>query len=101
MGDTVIFSNPRVSTMVEGREVWLGVISMTVVQGKEYRLSRFLVQKFVSLPLPDTITLRRSQPPGRWWRGWVAAALLLSKLLLRRTLQTGRDARVGGSQGVH
>ena len=69
MGDTVIFSTLRVSTMVEGREVWLGVISMTVVQGKEYRLSRFLVQKFVSLPLPDTITLRRSPPSGRWWRG--------------------------------
>ena len=34
VGDTVVFPTPRVSTLVEGKEVWLGVTDLTVFSGR-------------------------------------------------------------------
>jgi len=42
VGDTVVFPTPRVSTLVEGKEVWLGVTDLTVLPGREYNIAEQL-----------------------------------------------------------
>lgn len=48
VGDTVTFPTPRVSTMVEGKEVWLGVTDITILSGRS-QIQEQLAGKTVGL----------------------------------------------------
>jgi len=54
VGDTVTFPTPRVSTMVEGKEVWLGVTDITILRRRS-QVQEQLAGKTVGVGLEEEI----------------------------------------------
>jgi len=62
VGDTVVFPTPRVSTLVEGKEVWLGVTDITVLPGRETDISEQIPNE-ERCPIEESLKCPcRSQP---------------------------------------